>query len=289
MAIDKLEIRGFRGILAPFEFDLEGNSAVIYGKNGTGKSSITDAWEWFHQEEIEHLKREGAKHWAYPHCEAEKGQTYVKVYFEDKIMEEEITVEYNHDRPTKPNIYGNKESFNEIAPHPCHLRFNDLTNFVYYTKAEKYDTLARFMGFNSQVEFQKSLKRIGRKFEEKLNSWDKKKDIALENYLNHIDEDKIKSKKIITKINDLLDKWGFEKIKNYSELDGKLDEFRSQIENDPIAEKLSILNDIHKKIKSIDFNNKFYDNLEPFCSMLKKLLDKELSTYRMLSIDLFEC
>ena len=45
--IKKICISGFRGVLAPLELDFAKGGAcqsmVLYGANGTGKSSITDA------------------------------------------------------------------------------------------------------------------------------------------------------------------------------------------------------------------------------------------------------
>ncbi len=88
MAIRKLTISGFRGILAPLSLDFAAKdgavrSMVVYGRNGTGKSSITDAWEWVHMEGIAHLGREGAGPSAYPHRSAADGQSYVEIEFAD--------------------------------------------------------------------------------------------------------------------------------------------------------------------------------------------------------------
>ena len=45
MKIDKLVIQNFKGI-DHFELNLSGESAVVYGQNGTGKSTVADAWYW---------------------------------------------------------------------------------------------------------------------------------------------------------------------------------------------------------------------------------------------------
>ena len=76
--INEIIISGFRGILTPLRLSfVKGKtprSMVIYGRNGTGKSSITDAWEWFHTEKIIHLAREGAGPSSYPHINALDGE-----------------------------------------------------------------------------------------------------------------------------------------------------------------------------------------------------------------------
>ena len=43
--IRRLEIRGFRGIRQQVPLLLEGKSVLLFGENGTGKSSFVDALE----------------------------------------------------------------------------------------------------------------------------------------------------------------------------------------------------------------------------------------------------
>ena len=64
--IQKITISGFRGInTPPLELDFQKGKSIqsmmIYGRNGSGKSSIVDAWEWLYSGKIEHLAHEGAK------------------------------------------------------------------------------------------------------------------------------------------------------------------------------------------------------------------------------------
>src|SRR3972149_1925181 len=80
--VKEIRISGFRGIKAclPLQFKRGSSyqSMVIYGRNGTGKSSITDAWEWLQTEKIEHLRREGAGPGSYPHKFAKNGDTFIE-------------------------------------------------------------------------------------------------------------------------------------------------------------------------------------------------------------------
>ena len=61
--IRRLVMRAFRGV--PGEMTVEfgnGDSIVVYGDNGTGKSTIADALEWYFTGEIELLSHEGRQH-----------------------------------------------------------------------------------------------------------------------------------------------------------------------------------------------------------------------------------
>lgn len=164
-----LTISGFRGIRAPLTIPLyrDGKplSAIIFGRNGTGKSSITDAWEYLWTGRVEHLAKEGAGEQAYPNRGSGKNETYVSAVFDDALVGE-LTIRFDVDRITKPQRIGAFDQLPVVIPHPCHIRFSDLTQFVYLSKTQRYDLLAQFMGFTAQVEFQKSLRRVQRQFSE---------------------------------------------------------------------------------------------------------------------------
>ncbi|AIN75149.1 hypothetical protein O8E88_002228 [Flavobacterium psychrophilum] len=53
--INNLKIKGIRGAKDSIELPLNGKSILLYGDNGTGKSSISDAIEWFYTNKIKHL------------------------------------------------------------------------------------------------------------------------------------------------------------------------------------------------------------------------------------------
>jgi hypothetical protein len=57
--IKSMRVQGIRGIKGGITMPLESQSAIIYGGNGSGKSSIVDAVEWFYGEKITHLDRGG--------------------------------------------------------------------------------------------------------------------------------------------------------------------------------------------------------------------------------------
>jgi hypothetical protein len=57
--IKGIELTGFRGVKNTLEVTLDSStSLLLYGDNGTGKSSISDAFEWFYKDKVEHLSEE---------------------------------------------------------------------------------------------------------------------------------------------------------------------------------------------------------------------------------------
>ncbi len=59
----KLEIAGFRGAIQALPVDLSSacRSIAIFGENAAGKSSLTDAIEWFYTDSVAHLWKENCK------------------------------------------------------------------------------------------------------------------------------------------------------------------------------------------------------------------------------------
>jgi len=58
--LSEIVLEGFRGAVDPVRLLLKGGqNFVLFGNNGDGKSSFTDAFEWFFCDDIEHLRPEG--------------------------------------------------------------------------------------------------------------------------------------------------------------------------------------------------------------------------------------
>jgi predicted ATP-dependent endonuclease of OLD family len=55
MKLKQIEIKGLRGVKEKLSIELNSKSIVLYGDNGMGKSSISDAIEWFYTNKVAHL------------------------------------------------------------------------------------------------------------------------------------------------------------------------------------------------------------------------------------------
>jgi len=160
--IKRIQVSAFRGIPSQLTISFptgKAGSLILYGGNGTGKSSLTDAWEWLTAGRIEHLAREGAEEGAYPHLDAKSGATFVEIE-SSKAELGTIRLTFDPKRLRGPTAKGNLAGLRKLVPHPCHIRHADLTRFVLLTKSERYDALAGLMGFVPQMEYQKTLRRV---------------------------------------------------------------------------------------------------------------------------------
>lgn len=169
LKIKEIKVSGFRGILAPKEFQLqkdgekEPESLMLFGVNSSGKTSFVDALEWFFSSEnkIAWLQREDAKEHAYDHHKAEAGNSYVEISFYDDSEElKTLRKTFNQDKRTIPTL-SSEEDFEKLYKSfviKPHLRYLEIVSFVlHHTGVEKYEELSKWMGFEDELAFQEKI------------------------------------------------------------------------------------------------------------------------------------
>lgn len=166
MKIKRITLNGFRGILTKQDLNLVNNgnqptSLVVYGLNSSGKTSFVDGLEWFLSpvNEIEWLKRENAGSHAYPHQEANEGETFVEIEFTDEDFGI-LTKTFNNKRITIPTLSDElkfDKLYKSFTIRP-YLRYLEIIDFVFNrTGVEKYQKLANWMGFEDELAFQEKI------------------------------------------------------------------------------------------------------------------------------------
>ena len=168
LKVKKITLSGFRGILKPQDLlltvkgDSVPRSLVLYGLNSSGKTSFVDGLEWFLSKEnkIEWLKRQDAEEKAYPHqaIDPEKEESFVELELYD--TNKKLRKTYNHKKVTQP-VLSSREDFENIYKAfiiKPYLRYLEVVDFIYnHTGVEKYQKLANWMGFESELAFQETL------------------------------------------------------------------------------------------------------------------------------------
>jgi hypothetical protein len=150
LKIKKITIENFRGLRFPVSVDFvkgsKTTSALIYGRNGTGKSSIVDAWEWLLNFNIENLRREGISATDFPHKASRGNNSYISVDFEHASINN-VTTTFNPKKLTTPTITGEYNEFKAFSKYPNYLRYTDLNEFICNKrKGERYEYIAKYFG-----------------------------------------------------------------------------------------------------------------------------------------------
>jgi len=163
--IKSINITGIRGVREGLNLSLDKKSLLIYGDNGTGKSSITDALEWFYNDSIEHLTGEevGGKGknalrnvFLNPSDEAK-----IEIQYSNKLLDNEKSINnllktFNSNSSKEfANYFHQSQSENLI------LRYRDLVQFIIATKGDKLKHLQNIIGFSQVQELRSLLKLVG--------------------------------------------------------------------------------------------------------------------------------
>ena len=160
--VQRLVMRAFRGIPGEMTVDFgKGASVVVYGDNGTGKSTIADALEWYFLGEIELLSHEGRQH-AVRHVGAETdGVTSVEVLTSGTLGGE---VMFPDERPP--------ETFHALRRETFLLRGRTLADFINKTKTEKWKALVDILGLDAIESLREDLQRARNELRKLAKRWE---------------------------------------------------------------------------------------------------------------------
>ncbi|MCY4616410.1 MAG: AAA family ATPase [Chloroflexi bacterium] len=161
--ITSITMQAFRGIPESFTLDLgDRRSCVILGDNGTGKSSIADAVEWYFTGRVEFLTKEGRSD-AIRHSGAPEDLDTKIVVSTDGSLGGEIT------RSSSPG-----ENVREVGRADLFLlRGRTLAEFVDKTKGEKWRALSELLGFEAIDRLRLDLQTVKNELEDHTRDADR--------------------------------------------------------------------------------------------------------------------
>lgn len=165
--IKSFTITGIRGIKEPLTLELDTNSLLIYGDNGSGKSSITDAFEWFYSNQVKHLTgeeigRRGLEALRNIFLKDEEKAT-AAINFTTDIYNSERSLFYKKESLQSEHSNVSEEFAGYLKASQKEnliLRCNDIVNFILATKKEKLDSLSEIIGFSEVSKVRETLRKI---------------------------------------------------------------------------------------------------------------------------------
>jgi energy-coupling factor transporter ATP-binding protein EcfA2 len=147
--LQRLVMQAFRGV--PGEMTVEfgsGESIAVYGDNGTGKSTIADALEWYFTGGIELLSHEGRQHAVRYVGGESNGVTSVEVVTNGTLGGKVV---YPDERTAA--------TFDAVRRETFLLRGRTLADFINKTKTEKWKALVEILGLDAIENLREDLQR----------------------------------------------------------------------------------------------------------------------------------
>lgn len=151
-----LKATGFRGarFAFPVDFTKDHRSIAVFGENASGKSTITDALEWFITDRIDHLWREDCKAEALRHvlCGDEE-PSVVEVSFEGKDRAGTKTLTPKLKSNTAYNSPEVGPLIERLQGDRIILRHAQIVEFLNDKKGEKRKVIASIIGYEEITKF----------------------------------------------------------------------------------------------------------------------------------------
>jgi len=299
MKIKSLDIKGFRGIKKELPLELNSKSLLLFGDNGSGKSSITDAIEWFYNDSIEHLSsdeidRKGGLTALRNTFIADTEKSSVEINFTDSSLNSQksiileksnLEVESSNNSDTFLKYIESSKNENLI------LRYGDLTDFVLSTKKEKLDSLSKVIGFADISNIRGILKKAVNEVKSILKSKNYDNEISQREgqIMTSLNERVVSDEQYVNKINEIIKPLELEKnvtkledIDNIVSLFKKSDDSAIFEQRAYYSDVISKINDLKNRINNLlDLYEKYYQSFQKIVQdveTLKKIALNKLWT-----------
>ncbi|MFA5015368.1 MAG: hypothetical protein WC549_07500 [Actinomycetota bacterium] len=282
MKILNFNIKGLRGIKGQLGMKLDSKSILLYGDNGAGKSSITDSFEWFFYDRVEHLAyeeigRKGLRNILLPIQE----NAFIDLEFTATSFNSKKSIFLKGSNLEIDNSNSSQE-FQEFLTTASQemiiLRHSDLSNFVIASKKEKLDELSRIIGYEKISDLRACLKKVLNelKREIKIRNFDNQISQQQSHLMEQLKQNIVSEEQFISAINTLLIPTK-QKISSMSEIDSVLEEIRTAGEDKNLTKELwlnRISDNISNQVARIDEIENSYKEYEKLFTDLTKNIEK---------------
>lgn len=254
LKVSKITVENFRGIKLPITLDFKNGtkhtSAVLYGRNGTGKSSIVDAWEWLNNNGlIESLNREGISVSDYPHRSCGGNDCHISVDLDHATISH-VSSAFNSKRISMPLMKGEFAAFKALSTYPNYLRYVDLQEFVFKRKTEKYRYIAKFFGLEAFIKYQDDIFATLNRLSSTLQSQTTANVDARNSVNKIINQSSFDESVIVRFLNIIAKRYSIPVINSFKEA-ALIEESLSKIvQQDPVTKELSEWKGFFNKVES---------------------------------------
>lgn len=249
--IEGIQVSNFRGIRDLY-LELQEQNLLIIGENGTGKSSIIDAFEFALKGKVDKLKQGGdvTEKKSIPFVNAEGGArvSLEVVYPENKA--ERIDISFPYDPGVIPD--GLKEFVAQAQEHNFVLRRSRILQFIDAKGGERYGEFSKLIGLEQ-------LENMVTAWSDKRNSLLREVKQVEQNYLQHLTlagqdlgGDISSESELVDSINTYLGRFGQPGVTNLGDLEEQLNDIHLQLDSvdsaSPKLHKLNHLRDVAQEL-----------------------------------------
>lgn len=245
-----LEIKSFRGI-KNYKINFDSKSLVLVGENGSGKSSIVNAFEYLFTGKVDSLSgKQAIKH---DDSLVHLGDKKEDLFVEAKIGKNIIT------RTLKDGVsYKNDDILKDFKHGSFLLNRQKLLKFIESTPTKRYESITSLIGFEYLDNIESTLNKTQKSFKNKIKSKQEELDEKI-NTIESIYDCKVSE--VYDKINEILIRNDLTPIDGDSDLKEFIKNFSKQD-----FEKINELNELLKlmDIDIIEINDQYQNLLSEY-------------------------
>lgn len=283
--IKSIKISGLRGVREPLTLDLNKKSVLVYGDNGTGKSSVTDSFEWFFYNKVDHLSneeigrrkgRDALRNIFIPDTE----DGYIELTFDENKLDSKKSI----DSSLKTFNSNETDDFNKFVASSFSerliLRYRDLVQFIIAGKTDKLKELQNIIGFSDVQNIRDLLKRNGARIARNIKSsnYDNLKNVQQSTILENLEQNAYTDEQLFDGANKLIKPLKLEmEIKSRQDINTVLKKIESK-EDSELLNQINFYTKIKESVAQIEGNidniNNSYGTFYDSFNTLKKDPDK---------------
>ena len=299
MKIKSLEINGLRGVRKNLNITLDSSKSIlIYGDNGSGKSSISDALEWFYYDKVEHLSTEeiGTKgiHALRNVFLSDDEDAYIELKYSDSkydskkrlfLKKSKLTIEHTNTTQAFNDYIDASLKDNLI------LRYKDLLRFILSTKTEKLKEISNIIGFSEVSRIKDVFKKAANELKNDLKrgNFDNHINAKQSLIMNQIGQNIWNDVQYLHAINELVVPLKLSvEIKDIASIDNILELIKKPEDKEALSQQLSyekVIESLSSLTTSIEDIRSFYEKFYKKYQEISKDIDKfkKISLEKLLS------
>ena len=282
--IKAINIHALRGI-PDLELELDGKNLLLLGENGTGKSSIVEAIEFFFTGRISHL--EGAKGLSLkrhgPHVNFRPDDVKVEMVFNPGGIFQERTFTSS---PSPPKSFENY--FQTAQKGAFILRRSQILAFIISQPADRFRAIGGIIGIKSLDDIELEMMRLRDALEGKVTSKKSEVDGLLQDVSTVMGKGVTKIEEVLPALNKMLQKAKLPLLESLEDVSKHAEEMLKTLKKTKDIDRFRVIDEILEATKAPLISEEFTDELNSLDMQIRELLQKhvksELSVADLLEI-----
>lgn len=266
--IKQINIHAFRGI-PDLELEIERKSLLLRGENGTGKSSIVEAIEFFFTGKVSHL--EGVRGLSLrrhgPHINFTPDDVNVIITFDPGNISLDRTFT---SAPSPPALL--EDYFQITQKGTFILRRSQILEFIMSQPAERFRAIGSIIGIEPLDNVELEMMRLRDDLEGKVTSKKREGNRLIRDLSNLIGKDITEVKDVLPALNEILQKASLPVIMSLKDVDRHAEEMLKAVRKPESIAKVGALNEILTTTNIPFISHEVVDELDGINKKVKYLL-----------------